>query len=234
MHARREVLLLGAAAGLTGLSALAAGAAFAQTQGTQAAQPAAARPVLLISRRRLLAEPREAVVLAAAERAMTAQLQEQIDAVKADFSTEEQELARLRNVLDRAVFDERVATFDREVRAARADAQQRAAALQTAFREAREQFEARLRPILERVRLRYRASVMIDLEAALAADPAADVTDEVIAILDAESGPPEIPSVPGLSPPAPPGAGRSLTGAGDSPEQGNGGALPGGQGSGGN
>ena len=156
--------------------------------------------ILLVSRQRLLTEPAVARRLADAEREMTATLQGQMDSLKAAFSEEEQELTRLRGTLAREVFDERVAKFDREVRAARRDAQSRAAALQTAFREARSDYEAAVLPVLERVRAERGASMIVNAESALVADPAADVTDEVIVLLDEALEMPALPVIDGLTP----------------------------------
>jgi Skp family chaperone for outer membrane proteins len=170
---------------------LGAGRAVAQVGG-----PA----VLIVSRKRLLNETVAARDLLDAEIALTAELQRRVDALKAQFTAEEQELARLRPTMEREAFEARVAEFDRNVRRERRQTQHRAAALQNAFRDARLQFVEALGPVLEAVRIARGASIIVNTEGVLAADPAADVTDEVIAQVNATVPTPAIPDLDSLDP----------------------------------
>jgi Skp family chaperone for outer membrane proteins len=115
--------------------------------------------------------------------------------VKAQLNAEEQELTRLRPNLERKVFEERVASFDRKIRSQRRAAQQQAANLQNVFRVARLKLVDALGPLLEAVREAHGANIIVNDDQALASDPALDVTDEVIARFNAEVPPPVIPDL---------------------------------------
>jgi len=175
-------------------------------QGRAAADEAA---ILIVSRKRLLNDTAHARALLKAENELTAELQLRIDAIKAELTAEEQELARLRPTLDREVFAARVAAFDRNVRRQRRAAQKHAAALQNAFRAERLKLVEALGPLLAEVREAHGASVMLNSDQVLASDPALDVTDEVIDRFNATVPPPVIPGPDLLGPlltPSPPPA----------------------------
>ncbi len=175
-------------------------------QGRAAAGEAA---ILMVSRQRLLNDTAHARALLKAEIELTGELQRWVDAVKAELSAEEQELARLRPTLDREVFAARVAAFDRKVRRQRREAQKSAAVLQNAFRAERRKLVEALGPLLEEVREARGASVVLNADQVLASDPAYDITDEVIARFNATVPPPVIPDLdvpgPALAPTPPPG-----------------------------
>lgn len=156
------------------------------------------RPILTISRTRLLNETRYARTLAEAEQRMTAELQSRIDTVKRELATEEQELARLRSTLPRDEFETRTTAFDRRVRRRRREAQQQAAALQHAFRAERVKLLEALDSFVEAERAERGASIILNRDDAVASDPALDVTDEVIARFDAAVPPPEVPDLDSL------------------------------------
>jgi len=167
---------------------------------------AAADPttILIVSRQRLLNDTSHARVLLKAETELTAELQRWVDAIKAELTAEEQELARLRPTLDREIFASRVANFDRQLRGQRRAAQKHSAALQNAFRAERLKLVEALAPLLEEVREAHGASVVLNSDQVLASDPALDVTDEVIARFNATVPPPLIPGLDRLGPlPAP-------------------------------
>jgi Skp family chaperone for outer membrane proteins len=123
-----------------------------------------------------------------------------VDEIKAQFNAEEQELARLRPTMERSAFDARVAEFDRNVRRERRQTQFRAAALQTAFRDARLKFVEALTPILEEVRAEHGATLILNADQALATDRAADVTDEVIERINLIVPVPPLPDLDELDP----------------------------------
>jgi len=165
--------------------------------------------ILIVSRKRLLNDTAHARALLKAETELTAELQLQVDAIKAELTVEEQELARLRPTLDREVFAARVAVFDRKVRRQRRAAQKYAAALQNAFRAERMKLVEALGPLLEGVREVHGASVILNSDQVLASDLALDVTDEVIARFNVTVPPPVVPGLDLLAPlmaPAPPAA----------------------------
>jgi len=173
--------------------------------------------IIVVSRKRLLNDTAHARDLLKAETQLTAELQLRVDAIKAELTLEEQDLARLRPTLDREVFAARVEAFDRRVRRQRRAAQKHAAALQNAFRAERLKLVEALGPLLEEVRRAHGASVVLNSEQVLTSDPALDVTDEVIALFNATVGPPVVPDLdllgplqtlapPLAQPPAPQGA----------------------------
>jgi Skp family chaperone for outer membrane proteins len=171
-------------------------------------QAAAQEPaILVISRKRLLNETSHAQALLQAEIDLTARLQAEVDAIKADLAAEEQELARLRPTLDRAVFEARVAAFDSKIRKQRRESQEKAAALQNAFRAERLKLVRALDPLLETERKERGASLVLNADQVLTADPALDITDEAIARFNATVPPPQIPNLESLTAePSPPSA----------------------------
>jgi len=178
------------------------GLGFGQGLGFANADAAA---LFTVSRKRLLNETAHAQALRQAEIELTAELQRWVDAIKAELSAEEQELARLRPTLDGEVFAARVAAFDRKVRGQRREAQKYATILQNAFRAERRKLVDALGPLLEEARAARGASVILNADQVLAADPEHDITDEVIARFNATVPPPVIPGIevrPPVQPPA--------------------------------
>ena len=176
----RRAMLVGA------LAALAAPGVRAQEKD------APARRVLVVSRQKVLRETRAGRAVREAEAARTAAFQARVDEVKEALEAEEAELARLRGQIPRGEFKTRTEAFDRKVRHARRESQRRAAELQKAFREAREQVVSRLAPILIEVLRARDADIILDSEQILVAAPSVDVTEEVIALFDERVEPPEI------------------------------------------
>ncbi len=151
--------------------------------------------ILVVSRTRLLNDTKHARALLEAEKRLTAEIQARIDATKRALAAEEQELARLRSTLPRDEFETRTAAFDRRVRRERREAQRQAAVLQTVFRAERVELQETLAAVLEQIRAERGASVILNEEQAMAADPAIDITDEVIARFDKTVPPPDIPDL---------------------------------------
>lgn len=157
--------------------------------------------ILVLSRERVLAEAAVGKRLNDLEADMTAELQAQVDAVKARLAAEEQELARLRDTLPREEFDRRVQSFDQTVRRERRETQRRAAALQTAFRQARARLVDALLPILVAISREKGAALVLDSKQILLAHPSLDITDEVIAMYDVRVPMPELPALDALTAP---------------------------------
>ena len=174
------------------------GASFGAAAMAQDTAPA----ILAVSRKRLLNETEAARALLKAEITLTSELQGEVDAVKLELNAEEEELARLRSTLERAVFEARVGIFDRRVRAERRRAQLRAAALQSGFRDARLKLVAALDPVLDAVRAAHGAKVIVNSDDILSVDPSIDVTAEVIAQVNATVPMPEIPEFRAFEPPS--------------------------------
>jgi Skp family chaperone for outer membrane proteins len=183
----RRVLLAGA------IGAIAAVCAAVPVGPGARAQPA--REFVVVSRERILRDAAAARRLRTAEEEMTASLQAQIDATKLQFAEEEEELTRLRGELPAAAFEARIADFDQRVRHARRVAQERAAALQKGFQDARASIVAVLPALMERLRIEAGARIVVNADQVLAADRAADLTERAIALFDAEGPAPAIPDV---------------------------------------
>ncbi len=173
-------------------TALGPGTAPAQQQET---------PVLVVSRERVLEEAAPADRLNDAEAAMTAELQARVDRAKAELAAEEQELTELRATLPPEEFERRVRDFDRRVRNEREITQRRAAALQTAFRQARQTLVEALVPILVTLSRERGARLVLDSDQILVAHPSIDVTEEAIALM-ARVPMPALPALDALEPPA--------------------------------
>ncbi len=172
----------------------------------------AATPVLVVNQERILREARVPRQLAELEQLRLRELQADISDQQADLRAEEIELAGLRGDLPVDEFQARALDFDRRMRAARRAAQERLAGLQARFRHAREQVVRYLPQILARVAEQHGAYLVLDSAQILIASPAIDVTEEVIAALDAataevdiESLLPPLDAVPSLGPDLTPG-----------------------------
>ncbi len=82
-------------------------------------------------------------------------------------------------------------------------AQQHAKNLQSVLRAERRKLVEALTPLLESVRTDAGARIIINSDQLLAADPAIDITAEVIARFNAEVPPPLIPDLDTLAPERP-------------------------------
>lgn len=162
--------------------------------------------ILIVSRDRLLRDSASARELREAEETMNRQLQISVDEATAQLAAEEAELTKLRAEIAPAAFDERAADFDRRIRAVRREAQERSAFLQRGFKEARATLVAAIPALLEKVRVEKGADVILNADNVLAAAAGADVTDEVIELMNAEGPRPPSPKIDLASPlMAPPG-----------------------------
>ena len=176
-----------------------------------AALPRAARAndrIIVVSRERVLREVEIARYLREAEGRLTRQLQVSVDEAKAQFAIEEEQLSELRAELDSESFAARAQDFDRRIRAVRRETQERATFLQRGFQEARAAIVAALPGLLERVRVEHGARLILNADQVLAVGEGVDVTDTVIALMDAEGPRPLPPKIdlsrPLLAPPADP------------------------------
>jgi len=172
--------------------------------------------LLIVSRKRLLNDTRHAKLLLKAEIDLTAELQAKVDAIKEALSAEEQELARLRPTLDRALFESRVTAFDRRVRTERRESQEMAAALQNAFRAERVKLVEAIDPLLQALREAHGATVILNSDQLMAWDPALDATDEAIERFNEIVPPPNIPTLESLAANPPVAPAPSSGGAGTS------------------
>jgi len=194
------------------------GAALAAAAAPLGAQETTRSNVLVVSRQRILRETRAGRALRETEARVSAEFQARVDELKDRLEREETDLARLRGTLPRDRFDARASAFDRNVRTARRETQRQAAALQKAFRDARERLVSHLAPILVEVLRAEGAEIMLDAEQILVAAPTVDMTERVIELFDERVAPPEIelgpmppflPEAPSDQAPPEPGDGAS-------------------------
>ena len=126
---------------------------------------------------------------------MAAQLQASVSAVETQLAAEESELARLRPDLDTDEFRLRAQDFDRRVRAVRRETQERAAFVKRGFAEAKNAIIEALPGVIEEVRQRQGALIIVDRDMILAADPRLDLTEEVIALFNKKGPRPPAPKI---------------------------------------
>lgn len=170
--------------------ALAAGMLLAGAAGAMAQSD-----IIIVSRERLLDQATAARQLSEAQAALTERLQARINTTRAALAKEEAALARQRGELPEAEFESRAADFDHRVRQARRIAQERANAIQNAFRDAREKIAAALPGLIEKLRAETGASIVLDADQVLAHDAAIDMTDRAIALFNAEGPAPPVPEI---------------------------------------
>jgi Skp family chaperone for outer membrane proteins len=174
--------------------------------GARTAAPAAARPsspgFLFLSEERLLTDSRRGQALLAAEEAGRDALRAEARAIEMAFEEEERRLTDQRATMDATEFRALADDFDARVVEARREQDEKATALAQRFDQDRRQFYVDVAPVLVRVMQRAGALAIFDDGSVLLSDQALDVTDEVIAELDAAA--PEPQTAPGTpAPPAP-------------------------------
>ena len=140
--------------------------------------------VIVVSRARILTETQAAQILRDQERFERARLQEWIATETAFLDEEEQRLTSLRPETPSSEFQRLTEEFDQKVRLVRRTAQSLDAAIQAQFRDARKRLVTDLYPVLIEVLQREGASLIIDADQILIADPRIDKTDDVIALFN--------------------------------------------------
>jgi Skp family chaperone for outer membrane proteins len=183
-----------AAAALALALALAGGAA----QG----QPVAVgSPFLIINQERLLTGSEAGQAILADEERQRDTLRAEARALDASFEAEERRLTEQRPTLAPEEFRKLSDAFDARVVEARRQQDERAGALAQEFDQRRRAFYARVAPVLVTLMDRYRAKAIFDETSVLLADQSLNITDEVIAEIDAHAG----EGAPGVAPEAPAG-----------------------------
>ena len=150
----------------------------------QVAERVGVQSLLIVDRERMVAQSEAARDLRRIEIDLREKVQAQLDRVKAALEAEEKELTRLRDEMPKEEFETRSRDFDRRVRIERRTAQERGAALQKFISEAQAALLSAADPVLQDLRREKGAALLIDAGAAVAFDPAIDVTDEAIARFD--------------------------------------------------
>ena len=171
------------------------------------AAPASAqalRPFLYINQERILTGSERGRALLAEEEQARDALRAEARGIEANFEAEELQLTEQRPTLSAEEFRAKSNDFDARVVKARADQDARAATLAQEFDQRRRAFYAAVAPILVGVMERAGALAIFDENTVLIADQSLNVTDEVIAAIDAtqpDAPAPEVPPVGGAAAP---------------------------------
>jgi len=161
---------------------------------------------LLLNQERLLTDSVRGKALLAEEEAARERLRNEARAVETAFEAEERELTERRASLSAEEFRVLADDFDERVVRARQDQDAKASALAVEFDQRRRAFYADVAPVLVGVMESFGASAILDETSVLLADQALNITDEVIAALDAAprgNGGAEGGETPGPDAPAP-------------------------------
>lgn len=205
---------------VSALVASLSGALTAQAQDAPPARPVPAEPAtpgsipvaapfLIISQERLLTGSEPGRRLLANEERQRDAMRTEARALDAAFEAEERKLTDERPTLDPVEFRRQSDAFDARVVKARRDQDSRSAALAQEFDQQRRQFYARVAPILVMLMDRYQARAVLDENSVLLADQSLNITQAVIAEIDARlAQEPETPSgdADQATPPQPPPA----------------------------
>lgn len=144
----------------------------------------AAPRILIVDRERALRESAAAEQLGAQESAARIALRQELDKLRASLESEEAEIAAMREIAPKDVFEARVRAFDLLVRDARRESQRKGEALQARFLAARQDLAAALRPVLDELLVETGAELILEARDVLAAPPGSDMTEEVIRRFD--------------------------------------------------
>ena len=164
--------------------ALAVGAA-AQEPPAQEPGARSGPPFLLLDQERLLTDSRPGQTLLAEEEAARDALRAEARDIDRRFEEEEQSLTERRATLPSEEFRRLADAFDERVIQARSEQDRRSDALVREFEGRRRQFYAEIGPILVGLLSRYDAYAILDEAMVLLADQSLNVTDAVIAEIDA-------------------------------------------------
>lgn len=173
MGERARKLILATALAATA----AAGAALAQGQ--------VASDFLFINQERLLTGSRTGQALLAEEDAARDDLRAEARAIDTAFEQEERALNEMRRDMPAEEFRAKADDFDARVVQARQEQDARSNTLAQDFETRRRQFYAAVAPILVRVMERFQAHAIFDENSVLLADDRLNITEAVIAEIDA-------------------------------------------------
>jgi Skp family chaperone for outer membrane proteins len=181
-------------------------AAVAAPGGPTRAQVAVDSPFLIINQERLLTGSRMGQGILAEEERQRDALRAEARALDASFEAEERQLTEQRPTLKPEEFRKLSDAFDARVVEARRKQDERASALAQEFDQRRRQFYARVAPILVMLMDRYQAKAIFDETSVLLADQSLNITEAVIAEIDAHAAEaaPAPDAAPAPAAPAPP------------------------------
>ena len=157
-------------------------------------------PFLYINQEQILTGSKTGQALLAEEERQRDALRAEARALDQSFEAEELRLTEQRPTLPPEEFRKLSDAFDARVVQARRDQDARAEALAQEFDQRRRQFYARVAPILVTLMDRYQAKAIFDETSVLLADQSLNITEAVIAEIDARAAEP----APDVAPEAPP------------------------------
>ncbi|PZQ49402.1 MAG: hypothetical protein DI556_11060 [Rhodovulum sulfidophilum] len=160
-----------------------------------AAQERPPSPFLFINQERILTGSRTGQALLAEEEKARDALRADARAIDSAFEQEERALNDQRATMSPTAFREKADDFDARVVRARQDQDDRSNALAQELDRKRRQFYAGVAPILVTLMDRYGAHAIFDENSVLLADDTLNITEAVIAEIDA-SAPPGLPVPP--------------------------------------
>lgn len=161
-------------------------------------------PFLLLNQERLLTDSESGQALLAEERQARDALRAEAGEIERAFEEEERRLAGMRAEMEPEAFRELADAFDIRVNEARREQDERSDALVAEFDRRRRQFYAEIAPVLVTLLSRYGAHAIFDESSVLLADQSLNITDAVIAEIDAGAQAEDQDSGDdGVAPPAP-------------------------------
>lgn len=171
--------------------------------------PGTELPFVFINQERLLTGSKVGQSILAEEDRQRDALRSEARALDRSFEEEERRLTEQRPTLPPEEFRKLSDAFDARVVQARRDQDNRAAQLAQEFDQRRRQFYAQVAPILVSLMDRYGARAIFDESSVLLADQSLNITQAVIAEIDArapEAPAPEAPAAAPAGPASPPAA----------------------------
>ena len=151
------------------------------------AQPVAS-PVLVIEGDRLFVETAYGRSLAAEIEAQAAEWQQENERIVAELVSEERSLAEQRPDMDPDAFRAAAEAFDTKVQEVRRERDAKTVELQQLGAEARALFEENVRGIIAAIMIERGGQVVLDQRSVVLSIRAVNITDTVIARIDAELG----------------------------------------------
>ncbi len=148
---------------------------------------------LFINQERILTDSAAGQALLKEEEAATQQLRAEAREIDQAFEAEERRLNDLRRDMDNDEFRKIADDFDAQVIAAREEQDRRSNALAQELERNRRQFYSSVAPILVEVMERFGALAIFDEKSVLLADQSLNITDAVIAEIDAKNTDATIP-----------------------------------------
>lgn len=145
---------------------------------------------LVLNQERILTDSRLGQAILSEEEAARDRLRAEARKIDSAFEAEERRLTELRPTLAPDEFRGLADAFDERVVQARREQDARSAALAQDFDQRRRQFYAEAAPVLVSLMERFDALAILDENSVLLADQTLDITDAVIAALDAGNGAP--------------------------------------------